>query len=147
MAQSFTCVYLHVVFSTRERLPLVPRKDQERLWSYVGGILKNHGMKGLAIGGMEDHIHVLVSLSSEMSTAKVVNLIKSNSSKWLREKNPEFGWQKGYAAFSVSVSALDSVAEYINAQPEHHRKRDFRQEYLALLKKHGVAYDPQWVFD
>lgn len=69
-------------------------------------------MKGLAIGGMEDHIHILVSLSSEMSTAKVVNLIKSNSSKWLRETKPEFGWQMGYAAFSVSMSALDSAAEY-----------------------------------
>ena len=115
MAQSFTCVYLHIVFSTRERLPLIPRKDQERVWSYIGGILKNHGMKGLAIGGMEDHIHVLVSLSSDMSTAKVVNLVKSNSSKWMREKNRDFGWQKGYAAFSVSVSALESVLALVSA--------------------------------
>ena len=147
MAQSFTCVYLHIVFSTKERLPLIPRAEQERVWSYVGGILKNHEMKGLAIGGMEDHIHLLVSLSSEMSTARVVNLIKSNSSKWLRDKNRDFAWQKGYAAFSVSASALDSVAKYINTQPEHHKKRDFKQEYLALLKKHGVEYDPKWVFD
>ena len=147
MAQSFTCVYLHVIFSTRQRLPLIPVGKQDKLWSYIGGVLKNHDMKGLAIGGMEDHIHILVSLSSEMTVAKVVNLIKSNSSKWMREKDQDFGWQKGYAAFSVSVSALDPVRQYIDTQPEHHKKRDFKQEYLALLKKHGVEYDPKWVFD
>ncbi|MBI2679342.1 MAG: IS200/IS605 family transposase [Candidatus Koribacter versatilis] len=147
MAQSFTCVYLHIIFSTQQRLPLIAREKQEKLWSYIGGILKNHRMKGIAIGGMEDHIHVLVSVSSEVSVAKVVNLIKSNSSKWTRVKIPEFGWQKGYAAFSVSVSAVESVKKYIDTQAEHHKKRDFKQEYLALLKKHGVEYDPKWVFD
>ncbi len=147
MAQSFTCVYLHITFSTRERLHLIPVDMQMRLWSYVGGILKNHGMSGLAIGGMEDHLHVLVSLSSEASVAKLVNLIKSNSSKWMRETCADFGWQKGYAAFSVSASGLDTVKEYIDHQAEHHKTRDFKEEYLALLKKHGVEYDPQWVFD
>src|SRR4051812_13632889 len=147
MAQSFTSVYLHIIFSTRERLPLIPTEQQRKLWSYVGGILKNHGMKGLAIGGIDDHIHVLISLSSDITVAKTVNLVKSNSSKWMREKNPDFGWQKGYAAYSVSASALDSVKAYIETQAEHHKKRDFKQEYVSLLKKHGVGFDPKWVFD
>ncbi len=147
MAQSFTCAYLHITFSTRERLHLIPVDMQMRLWSYVGGILKNHGMRGLAIGGMDDHLHVLVSLSSEASVAKVVNLIKSNCSKWMREACPDFGWQKGYAAFSVSASGLEAVKEYIDHQAEHHKQRDFKAEYLALLEKHGIEFDPKRVFD
>ena len=147
MAQSLTCLYVHIVFSTRERLPLIPPERQERLWNYVGGILKNHDMAALAVGGMEDHIHVLASLASEAAVARTVNLIKSNSSKWMRETVARFGWQNGYAAFSVSASARQGVADYINSQPEHHKRRDFRAEYLSLLKRHGVEYDPKWVFD
>ena len=146
MAHSFTCVYVHIVFSTKDRQPLIPKDRQEKLWRYLGGILRNHGMKSVAIGGMPDHVHVLGSLSSEASVAKALNLLKSNSSKWMRERDRAFGWQEGYAAFSVSASALDSVTEYIESQAQHHKKRDFKQEYLALLKKHGVAYDPRWVF-
>jgi len=146
MAHSFTCVYVHIIFSTKERRPLIAKDRQGKLWRYLGGILKNHGMKSAAIGGMPDHVHVLASLSSEVAVAKAVNLLKSNSSKWMREHEPAFGWQEGYAAFSVSASAVDSVVEYIQNQAQHHKKRDFKQEYLALLKKHGVAYDPRWVF-
>ncbi|MGH9668783.1 MAG: IS200/IS605 family transposase, partial [Terriglobales bacterium] len=110
------------------------------------GILRNHGMKSVAICGMPDHVHLLVSFSAEASVAKALNLLKSNSSKWMRERDGAFAWQEGYAAFSVSASALDSVVEYIENQERHHRKRDFKQEYLALLKKHDVAYDSRWVF-
>ena len=146
MAHSFICVYVHIVFSTKDRQPLIAEDQQDKLWRYLGGILRNHGMKSVAIGGMPDHAHVLASLSSEASVAKAVNLLKSNSSKWMRERDRAFGWQEGYAAFSVSASALDSALEYIENQAQHHKKRDFKQEYLALLEKHGVAYDPRWVF-
>lgn len=147
MAHSFNCLYVHIVFSTKERQPLIPNNRQEKLWRYLGGILKNHGMKSAAIGGMPDHVHVLASLSSEVPVSKAVNLLKSNSSKWMRESEPSFAWQEGYAAFSVSTSALESVIEYVEHQVQHHKKRDFKKEYLALLKRHGVAYDPRWVFD
>lgn len=146
MAHSFNCVYVHIVFSTKERQPLIPRNLQVKLRHYLGGILKNHGMKSTAIGGMSDHVHILASLSSEVSVSKAVNLLKSNSSKWMRKHEPAFGWQEGYAAFSVSASAVESVVEYIENQAQHHKRRDFKQEYLALLKKHGVEYDPRWVF-
>lgn len=146
MAHSFTCIYLHIVFSTKDRRPLIPNERQSKLWHYLGGILKNHKMKALAIGGMSDHVHVLASLSSDASVAQALNLLKSNSSKWMREHDGAFGWQQGYAAFSVSTSALSSVTDYIENQAAHHKKRTFEEEYLGLLKKHGVAYDPRWVF-
>ncbi len=146
MAHSFNCVYVHIVFSTKGRLPLIPKDQQHRLWRYLGGILANHDMKSAAIGGMPDHVHILASLSSGTSVARAVNLLKSNSSKWMRERE-DFAWQEGYAAFSVSASALDSVVQYIENQAQHHKKRDFRQEYLARLKKHGIEYDPRRVFD
>ncbi len=145
MAHSFVCVYLHLVFSTKERLPLIPTEKLKPLERYIAGILRNHGMKALAVGGMLDHMHVLVSLSAEPGVAKVVNLVKANSSRWMREENRKFAWQEGYAAFSVSASALDAVARYVKNQAEHHKRRGFREEYLALLLKHGVEYDPRWV--
>jgi len=145
MAHSYVCVYVHVVFSTKDRGPLIPEAKQRLLWKYLAGIAKNYGMKALAIGGMPDHVHLLLSLTSDISVSKTVNVLKSNSSKWMRVQSREFAWQEGYAAFSVSASGLSKVIDYINHQPEHHKKRDFAQEYLALLKKHGVEYDLAWV--
>ena len=145
MAHSYLCVYVHIVFGTKGRLPLIPQAQHSRLCRYFAGIAHNHGMKAVAAGGMPDHVHILLALTSEMPVAKAVNLLKSNSSKWMREKDRTFTWQEGYAAFSVSVSALEAVADYIGHQREHHKTRDFAQEYLALLKKHGIQYDPAWV--
>ena len=115
------------------------------LWKYLAGIAKNYGMKALAIGGMPDHVHILLSVASEMSVPKAINILKSNSSKWMRTQLRQFAWQEGYAAFSVGTSGLNKATDYINRQPEHHKRRDFAQEYLSLLKKHGVEYDPAWV--
>lgn len=144
MAHSYLSVYIHLVFSTKERRATI--KNKQLMWAYINGIAENHAMKVLAIGGMEDHIHILISMNAENGIGKLVNVLKSNSSKWIRKEQNDFAWQEGYAAFSVSSSALDSVAAYIHSQAEHHRKRDFKQEYMALLKKHKVTYDPQWVF-
>lgn len=145
MAHSYLAVYLHIVFSTKGRLPLITPEVQKPLWRYLAGIARNHGMKALAIGGMRDHVHLLVSFGAETSVARAVNLLKANSSRWLRGQLPKFGWQEGYAAFSVTTSGLESVSRYIEEQPRHHSRRDFQQEYLALLRKHKIVYDPKWV--
>ena len=145
MAHSYVCVHVHVVFSTKDRRPLIPEDKHRLLAKYLAGIARNYGMKALAVGGMPDHMHILVSLAPDVSIAKAVNVLKSNSSKWMKGLSRLFAWQEGYAAFSVSASGLREVIEYINRQAEHHKKRDFAQEYFALLKKHGVEYDPAWV--
>ena len=101
-------------------------------------------MKALAIGGASDHVHVLLSLPATLSLAKAMQLLKGNSSKWLRETFPEmhpFAWQEGYGAFSVGISGVDATVAYIRNQAEHHRTRSFREEYTAMLKKHGFAFD------
>ncbi len=147
MPQSFISNNVHIVFSTRERQPMIPQEIQKRLWGYLGGITKNIGGYPLAIGGAEDHVHLLLALPADLSIAKAVNLLKSNSSKWMGEQGCEFAWQRGHAAFSVSVSNLASVTEYIEKQEEHHRRRDFKQEFIALLKRHRIEFDPRYVFD
>ena len=146
MPHSYLAVYVHLVFSTRERQPMIARAQYRPLARYLAGIADHHRMKTLAVGPMPEHIHILLSLAPEIGTAKAVNLLKSNSSRWMRQHTPRFSWQEGYGAFSVSVSAIDSVIAYIENQEAHHGKRKFEDEFVALLKRHGVAYDPHWVF-
>jgi putative transposase len=115
-----------------------------RLWPYLGGIAKQNQMKTLAIGGVADHVHVLLSLPATLSIAKAMQLLKGNSSKWIRETFPKmraFAWQEGYGAFSVAVSGVDATVAYIQNQSEHHRTRSFSEEYVAMLKRHGFAYE------
>jgi len=105
-------------------------------------------MKTLAIGGASDHVHVLLSLAATLSIAKAIQLLKGNSSKWIRETFPKmhsFGWQEGYGAFSISVSGVDATVAYIQNQAEHHRGKSFRDEYVAMLKKHGFAYEESMI--
>ena len=146
MASSFLSTYVHIVFSTKDRLPLIKGERGKRLHAYLIGIAKNAGIVMIAIGGMPDHVHLLVSMPGEMSVAKAVNLFKSNSSKWMNEQKPGFAWQTGYGAFSVSASNLKAVKEYVLNQEQHHKKRDFQQEFIAILKKHNVDYDPKYVW-
>jgi REP element-mobilizing transposase RayT len=117
---------------------------RERLWPYLGGIAKQNQMKALAIGGASDHVHVLLSLPATLSVAKAMQLLKGNSSKWMRETFPNmrsFAWQEGYGAFSIGMSGVDATVAYIRNQAEHHRTRSFREEFVAMLKKHGFTYD------
>ena len=147
---SYVSSYYHCVFSTKERWPLIGTALQERLWPYLGGIARQNEMKALEIGGVADHVHMLLSLPSTLSVAKGMQLIKGGSSKWVHESFPEhspFGWQVKYGAFSVSVSQLDKAIQYIRGQPEHHRKMTFQEEFLALLKKHGVAFDARYLWE
>src|SRR5437762_8577322 len=133
--------YYHCVFSTKARRPLIPPALQDRLWPYLGGIARENGMKAIEIGGMQDHVHILLSLPATMSIAKALQLLKGGSSKWVHDNFPEhrlFGWQVKYGAFGVSVSVLDKTISYIRSQEAHHRKMTFQEEYLALLKRHRV---------
>ena len=114
------------------------------MWPYLGGIAKQNQMKALAIGGASDHVHVLLSLPATLSIAKAMQLLKGNSSKWMRETFPKmrsFSWQEGYGAFSIGMSGVNATAAYIRNQTEHHRTRSFREEFVAMLKKHGFMHD------
>lgn len=130
--------HFHIVYSTKGREPSIPEKIQPKLWAYMAGIAANHGMRALAIGGIENHVHALISLPATMSLAKAVQVLKANSSRWINEaRRPRFEWQEGYFACSVSRSQLPRVSKYIASQHEHHKKRDFAAEIALLLKKHG----------
>jgi REP element-mobilizing transposase RayT len=141
---SFTCCHLHIVFATKERRPFLAPALQQRLWPYLGGIARENKMKALAIGGVEDHVHMLVTLPATLSVAKAVQVLKGNSSKWIHETFSEmrdFAWQEGYGAFGIGVAGVDDTIVYIRKQPEHHRWTTFQEELAAFLKKHGMAHD------
>jgi putative transposase len=146
VAHSYSQNHIHLVFSTKERRCAVAKEWQPRLWAYISGICNNYGIVSLAIGGTENHLHMLFPLPPKLSLAKAVQVIKGNSSKWMGERGINFAWQEGYGAFSVSASNLDWVKRYIRNQEAHHRTFSFEEEFRALLKKHGVDYDPQYVF-
>jgi REP element-mobilizing transposase RayT len=131
----------HCVFSTKERQRLITPALRDRLWPFLGGIARQNKMKAVEIGGVEDHVHILLSLPSTTAISKALQLTKGGSSKWIHETFPEhrlFAWQEEYGAFSVSVSQLDKTIEYIKGQEAHHRKMTFQEEFLALLKKHRI---------
>jgi|SRR5688572_13953342 putative transposase len=141
---SFSSCLMHCVFATKERRPLIEPALQSRLWPYLGGIARENGMKALEVGGVSDHIHILLSLPATLAISKAVQLLKGNSSKWIHETFPEhrhFAWQEGYGAFSIGVSGVDDTVAYIRGQEEHHQKRSFREEVEVFLKKHGLEYD------
>jgi len=147
---SYVSSHYHCVFSTKGRRPLISTELRERLWPFLGGIARQHRMKAIEVGGMADHIHLLLSLPSTLSIAKALQLIKGGSSKWVHETFPQhrlFGWQVKYGAFGVSVSQLDKIIQYIKSQENHHRKMTFQEEFLALLKKHRVEYDKRYLWD
>lgn len=147
MAHTFTKNHLHVVFSTKERRRLIAQEMQERLWQYLTGICQNIDLVPVALGGMEDHVHMLFHLPPSRALADAMRVVKTNSSRWMNEHGADFGWQEGYGAFSVSSSNLAAVVKYIHNQEKHHRKMSFEDEYLGLLRKHGIEFDPRFVFD
>jgi putative transposase len=147
---SYVSSYFHCVFSTKGRARLITPSLQERLWPFLGGIARQNRMTPVIIGGMEDHMHLLLSLPPTMAIAKAMQLIKGGSSKWTHENFPErrlFAWQEKYGAFSVSVSQLETTIQYIKDQKEHHRERSFQEEFLALLKKHRIEFDERYLWD
>lgn len=150
MANTYTSLHYHVVFSTKRREPLIALSMEQRVWSYLGGIAHNNEMKPLCIGGIEDHVHMLLGLPPTLAVSKAVQLIKGGSSKWIHDTVPElrgFAWQDGYGGFTVGKSQIPDTIAYIQGQREHHRTRTFQEEYLAFLRKHEIEFDERYVFD
>ena len=144
MPHTYTQNTLHIIFATKDRRKSIPHDFQPHLWSYVAGICKNHGILAHCIGGADDHIHLLIQLPQTLPLAKAVLTIKSNSSRWAHTQGHKFAWQEGYAAFSVSASLVPAVLRYIQNQPAHHKKMSFDAEFLTLLKKHNIPFNPKF---
>ncbi|NLX59308.1 MAG: IS200/IS605 family transposase [Phycisphaerae bacterium] len=141
---SYTCLLYHVVFATKDRRPWLSSEYLPRIQEYMGGTLRNLKGKLLAAGGVADHVHLAMSLNPSVAVADAVRTVKCNSTGWIRDTFPgltSFAWQDGYAAFSVSMSALPQVHRYLAGQAAHHAKRSFADELRALLVKHGIEFD------
>jgi len=150
MANTYTSLHYHIVFSTKNRERWIPPDIEQRIWVYLGGIAKDHKMQPIKIGGIDDHIHVLLGSPATLAPGKIAQLIKGGSSAWIHDTFPNmtgFAWQNGYGAFTVSKSSVSDVAHYIQNQREHHRTRTFQEEYLAMLKKHQIHYDERYLWD
>ena len=149
MAHTCYCVLIHYVFSTKNRQARILPDIRADLWAYMGGIARTDGMKALAVGGTDDHSHMLSSLPATISISKAVQQIQAGSSLGLRTERsrPAFAWQEGYGAFSIGKSQIMDTVEYILRQEERHRRFDFQTEFLAFLKKHEIEYDPRYLWD
>jgi putative transposase len=150
MSQSLVKNLLHLVYSTKNRQPWIPKEYRQNLFAYQAGIFKAWESSALVIGGAEDHVHALFSLSKNQALKKIVEEVKKGSSKWMKTegpKNADFCWQAGYGAFSVSQSGVDGVRRYIENQEEHHRKMVFQDELRALFRRHEVEFDERYVWD
>ena len=148
MPSSWTQNIYHAVFSTKHREPLIPPDLRGRTFEYLGGALANIGCPPIEVGGMSDHVHALFVLGKTWAVSRVVEEVKKESSKWAkRHVHPEFYWQNGYGAFSVSVSNCEDVRKYIATQEEHHAGRTFPDEFRALLRLHEVEWDERYVWD
>jgi len=149
VAGTFTFLGMHFVFSTKNRVPLLDNTIHERLFSYIGGIIRELGGKLIEINSMPEHIHFYAYMPKTVSVSKFMEIVKTNSSKWVHDSFPnkdKFGWQDGYGAFSVSKSAEDTVIQYIRNQQEHHRKKSFQEEFIEFLNKHGIKYDENYIW-
>ena len=149
MAHTFSDLVVHIIFGTKDRLPLIDTALRREMHAYLGGIVKNLGGMPLTIGGVADHVHMLVELKPKIAVADAVEKIKSNSSNWvhafggMRRKSY---WQGGYSAFSVSRSNVGRVRRYIEKQEQHHRRVTFQEEYVRFLKQYGIPYDERYLF-
>ena len=149
MANTYTSLFYHVVFSTKNREPFIGPDIEQRVWAYIGGVARQHNMTALQVGGIEDHIHVLVLAPPVLSPSQIAQYVKGDLSKWIHETFPtlrHFAWQTGYGAFSVSKSGVSSVVDYIQNQRQHHARKTFQAEYVEFLQRHGVEYDERYVW-
>ncbi len=149
MPSAWTQNYYHIVFSTKSRVPFIVPELESRLHPFMGGIVRDLRCTLLAVNGMPDHVHLLVNYRANLSHSDLLQQVKGRSSKWINETFSHlghFGWQEGYGGFTVSKSAVETVAEYIANQKEHHKKLDFKAEFLELLRKHGIEFDEAEVF-
>lgn len=151
MPHSYTNLLYHLVFSTKNRQPLIDQAWRLRLYEYLGGTIRGLGGIAMEIGGIADHVHILAKLRQDRAVAEVLRDLKANSSGWINESrlrpSGRFAWQQGYGAFSVSESQVEKVRRYIRNQEAHHRKTTFEEEFLALLQAHGVAYSLEHLWE
>jgi len=148
MSHTYCSNRIHLIFGTKERQKSLSEELQPKLWAYMAGIAHNQGFQAIVIGGIEDHIHALLLLPPTLPLAKAVQFLKGSSSKWINDTQAmpsHFAWQEGYGAFSVSASQTSDVVRCIRDQRSHHAKKTFADEFLALLNKYEVSYDPNHV--
>ncbi len=150
MAQSLANILVHVIFSTKNRARFIDAEIEDELYPYLASICRACDSPSHAVGGVEDHVHIALTLGRSISVAKLLAEIKASSSKWIKTKGPlyaSFAWQNGYGAFSIGQSQLPALRRYIANQKEHHRHRTFQEELRDFLKKYQVAYDERYVWD
>jgi len=148
MPQTCGNLVVHLIFSTKQRLPLITPEIRSDLHAYLGGIIREMRGTALIINGMADHVHMLIRIRPTHSIAEIMRVIKTNSGKWIHRKgHSKFAWQAGYGVFSVSESNIAAVTNYIANQEKHHRRQTFQEEFIAFLKKNNVAYDERYIWD
>lgn len=148
MANTYTSIHLHLVFSTKNRERWITPDIEQGVWSYLGGICRSHGVKALHIGGVEDHVHLLISLPTTMALSEWMRRLKGESSKWISDQWPAlkaFSWQDGYGAFSVGQSQVADTIQYITRQREHHAKSSFENEYRKFVTMHNLPVDERYL--
>ena len=150
MANTYSQIYLHIVFAVKRRENLIPRLHKEELHKYISGLIQRRNAKLLAIHCMPDHVHIFIGAPPTLAISDLVKEIKVESNEFINQKrwtNHKFGWQEGYGVFSYSRSSIDSVVKYINNQEEHHRKHTFRDEYVQILKELEIEFEEKYLFD
>lgn len=150
MAHTFTHLLTHIVFSTKDRAPLLEPELKSRLFPYMGGIIRQMDGHVMLINGPADHVHILTTFPARLSLSDFMRDLKANSSGWVHNEFPKwkaFAWQTGYGAFAVSHSSLQEVKDYIRDQEEHHRRKTFKQEFVSFLKRHEIQYDPRYLWE
>jgi putative transposase len=149
MGNTFTQVHLHIIFAVQNRTSLIDKSWEERLYKYIIAIIQNRGHKVLAIGGMPDHIHILIGFRPTEAPSLLIQIVKRDTSLWINENKlvrGSFNWQEGYGVFSYSKSQLSTVISYIENQKKHHSKQSFQEEFKSILDRLGIDYDPQYLF-
>ena len=150
MAGTFSQIYVHIVFTVKRREHLIPKANQEELFEYISGIIRNKGQKAIIVNGVANHIHAFIGLKPDTKISDLVRDIKNNSANFINQQkwlNRKFSWQTGYGAFSYGQSQIEVVYNYILNQENHHKKKSFREEYLEFLKKFEITFDPKYLFD
>ena len=149
MANTFTSLYYHIIFSTKNREPWIHQDIEQRIWKFIGGIARKHRMRALQVGGIEDHLHGLIKAPPIFAPSQIAQVLKGESSKWIHQEFPKlrlFNWQDGYAAFTISKDSVEAVIQYIQSQRLHHQTKTFQEEYLEHLEAEGIEYDPRYLW-
>jgi putative transposase len=150
MANTYSQIYIQMVFAVQGRAYMIQKRTKDEIYKYIAGIVRNKGQKLLAIGGMPDHVHLFVGLKPEMSVSELMRDVKRASSLFINEKKwflGHFSWQEGYGAFSYAHEDIDRVVKYVLNQEEHHKRKNFQEEYLSMLKASEVDYEEKYLFD